>query len=292
MPSLNDFAQIRTEDVPLARLTSMRVGGPARFLFEPRSVDELRELRDALVAQGVLFRVIGGGTNVIAGETGFAGAVIRLAGEFSKVSFDGATATAGAAVSLPRLVRECAARGSSGTEGLVGIPGTIGGALVMNAGGRWGEIGQIVASVRVLTGAGEVRDLERSQIVFSYRRSSLRGVIVLSAAFALKESDPGAVESATTQFLARKRSSQDLGAASAGCVFRNPPSGDSAGALIDRAGLKDFEIGGARVSAIHANFIVNTGSATAGDVFALAELVRAKVREKFGVDLEFEVELW
>jgi len=292
MPSLNDFAQIRAENVPLARLTSLKVGGPARFLFEPRSIAELSSLCETLTAQGTLFRVIGGGTNIVAGDAGFPGAVIRLAGEFCRLAFDGVLAVAGAAVPLPRLVRECAERGLSGAEGLVGIPGTVGGALVMNAGGRWGEIGPITKSVRILTPAGQVDSVDRSRISFSYRRSSLRGSIVLSAVFELAAGDRGAVERTTRSFLDRKRASQDLAAWSAGCIFRNPPAGPPAGALIDQAGLKGFGIGGAGISFVHANFIINTGSATADDVRTLADLVRARVREKFGVDLEFEVELW
>lgn len=291
MTSSNDFAPIRTPEVPLARLTSIKVGGPARFLLEPRSRGELQSLVQTLHSESILYRVIGGGTNVVASDKGFPGAVIRLAGEFGALSFDGPSASAGAAVSLPRFVRECAARGLSGAEGLVGIPGTLGGALIMNAGGRWGEISAIVGSATVLTGAFEIREIPRDQMQFSYRRSSLRGSIVLAATFALKESSTSAVESATGEYFTQKRASQDLAAWSAGCFFRNPP-GQSAGALIDQVGLKGSVLGGAKVSEIHANFIVNTGAATASDVTGLAEIVRSRVADRFGVDLEYEVELW
>jgi UDP-N-acetylmuramate dehydrogenase len=291
MTSSNDFAPIRTPDVPLARLTSIKVGGPARFLFEPRSPDEVKSLVLTLQRESILYRLIGGGTNIVASDQGFPGAVIRLAGEFTRVSFDATTATGGAATSLPRFVRECAERGLSGAEGLVGIPGTLGGALVMNAGGQWGDISAIVRSVTILSPSLELREIPRAEIEFRYRHSSLRGSVVLGATFALTESTRGAVETTTGEHFSRKRASQDLAAWSAGCFFKNP-SGQSAGALIDQAGLKGAVLGGAKVSEIHANFIVNTGSATASDVTTLAETVRARVADKFGVNLEYEVELW
>jgi UDP-N-acetylmuramate dehydrogenase len=292
MARLKDFARIVTENVPLSRLTSIRVGGPARFLYEPRTENELAGLVAALESEKVLSRIIGGGTNILASDGGFDGAVIRMAGEFARIEFDGTRAVAGAAGQLSRLVRECAERGLAGAEGLVGIPGSIGGALVMNAGGRWGEIGQIVESVRILGRDGSAKELPASAITFEYRHSSLRGQVVLSAAFRLCESDPKTVKAAGEGFLAEKRAAQDLGAASAGCVFKNPPGDVSAGALIDRAGLKGAKLGGAQISQVHANFIVNAGGATAKDVLGLAELAKSRVREAFGVDLEYEVELW
>ena len=292
MASLKDFARIVTENVPLSRLTSIRVGGPARFLYEPRTGVELAGLVAALRSEKVSFRIIGGGTNIVASDGGFDGAVIRLAGEFARLEFDGTRAVAGAAAPLSRLVRECAERGLAGAEGLVGIPGSIGGALAMNAGGRWGEIGQIVESARVLESGGTARELPASAITFEYRHSSLRGQVVLSAAFRLRESDPRAVRAAGEGYLAEKRVTQDLGAASAGCIFKNPSPGVSAGALIDKAGLKGAKLGGAQISQVHANFIVNAGGATAKDVLGLAELTKSRVREAFGVDLEYEVELW
>jgi len=292
MTSFKNFAPILSENVPLARLTSMRVGGPVRFLFEPRSQAELASLLDVLRRNNILVRVIGAGSNVVAGDDGFPGAVIRLAGDFAHLSFEGPAVTAGAAVPLPRFVRESAERGLSGAEGLVGIPGTLGGALVMNAGGRWGEICRLVRAARVMTLQGGVTDVAPEKLAFGYRHSTLVGSVVLSAVFQLQQSDRQAVEAATRSFLDKKRATQDLGAASAGCIFKNPPGGLSAGALIDRAGLKGVQVGGAKVSPLHANFLVNTGSASAKDVLDLARLVRSRVLETSGVDLEFEVQLW
>jgi UDP-N-acetylmuramate dehydrogenase len=292
MTSFKDFAPILSENVPLARLTSMRVGGPVRFLFEPRSQAELASLLDVLRRENILVRVIGGGSNVVASDDGFPGAVIRLAGEFAYLSFEGPAVTAGAAVPLPRFVRECAQRGLSGAEGLVGIPGTLGGALVMNAGGRWGEICRLVRTARIMTLQGDVKDVGPEMLTFGYRHSSLTGSVVLSAVFQLHQSDERSVEAAKRNFLDKKRATQDLGSLSAGCIFKNPPGEVSAGALIDQAGLKGTALGGAKVSEIHANFLINTGSASAKDVLDLARLVRNRVLETSGVDLEFEVQLW
>ncbi len=292
MPFLKDFEPILSENVPLARLTSMKVGGPARFLFQPRSVAELTSLIAALAGESIAWRIIGGGTNIIAADAGFPGALIRLAGDFTRIAFDGHLATAGAAAPLARFVRECAELGLSGAEGLVGIPGTIGGALVMNAGGRWGSISDILDYVRILDETGLPRLHRACEINFSYRASSLKGLIILEAGFVLAEAAPADVARATRDYLDRKRASQDLGASSAGCVFRNPPEGPSAGELIDRAGLKGASVGGALVSHRHANFIVNAGSATAKDVLELVEIVRKRVFEVSGVQLQPEVHLW
>jgi len=270
----------------------MKVGGPARYLFEPRNDGELVSLVDALRRDRIPFRILGGGTNVIAPDDGLPGAVVRLAGEFARLDFEGPLVTAGAAAALPRFVGECARKGLAGAEGLVGIPGTVGGALVMNSGGRWGTIGSIVDSVRVLDAEVAPRTLAAREIIFDYRHSSLKGSIVLSAVFRMNESDPQSVQAAAARILNAKRAAQDLAAASAGCIFKNPPGGTSAGALIDRAGLKGLRQGAAMVSDVHANFIVNTGGAAARDVLALAQLVKSRVLEAFDVDLEFEVELW
>lgn len=292
MPSLKDFAPILSENVPLADLTSLKVGGPVRYLAEPRSVAELVSLVRALKGDRVPYRVIGGGTNILAGEAGFDGVAIRLAGEFANLVFAEDGLTAGAAVPLARLVNECAERGLSGAECLAGIPGTVGGAVIMNAGGHWGEIRSIVESVAVLSAGGWPMTVPASEITFGYRSSSLKGQVVLSAAFKLEVSEPRKVRQSTRLFLDQKRAAQDLASSSAGCVFKNPPDGPPAGALIDRAGLKGHRIGGASVSTLHANFILTSDGATAKDVFDLVGLVKDRVAQAFGVVLELEVQLW
>jgi UDP-N-acetylmuramate dehydrogenase len=293
---LKSFTDITAENAPLAQFTTFGIGGPARYLVEPRSVDELVGVLDALSSEGVPFRILGGGANLLIPDEGVRCAVIRLAGELAERSCDGARATAGAAVPLGRLVSECAKRGLSGAEGLAGIPGTIGGALVMNAGGRWGRMGDITESANVLArddGRSAVaRVLDKAAIRFGYRESSLRGEVILGAMLALRQDDPAHVAETTRGCLDEKRRTQDLKAKSAGCAFKNPPQGPSAGALIDGAGLKGARVGGAQVSRIHANFIVNTADATARDVTELINLVRDKVFAVSGVRLELEIELW
>lgn len=294
VPSLKSFADITTERAALGRLTTFGVGGPADILIEPRSIDELSGVMAALNDAALPWRILGGGSNLLVSDDGVRGAVIRLRGDFAGLEFDGARVTAGAAVPLARLVDECAKKGLSGVEGLVGIPGTVGGALVMNAGGRWARIGNVVESVSVLakSASGGVRLLGRCDAGFAYRHSALGNEVILGATLALCPVDAATVAETMRGYLDQKRQTQDLGARSAGCAFKNPADGPSAGALIDRAGLKEACIGGAKVSSVHANFIINAGSATARDVSALIRLIQAKVLEHSGVSLELEVQLW
>jgi len=294
VPSLKSFADIATERAELARLTTFGIGGPADMLVEPRNLDELGRVMVTLKEACLPWRILGGGSNLLISDDGVRGAVIRLCGDFAALEFDGARVTAGAAAPLARLVDECAKRGLSGVEGLVGIPGTVGGALVMNAGGRWGRIGNVVESINVLSQSalGGVRVLSRHDAGFAYRHSALGSEVILGVALALCPVDAATVAETTRGYLDEKRRTQDLGSRSAGCAFKNPPIGPSAGALIDTAGMKGACVGGARVSSLHANFIINAGSATARDVSALIKLIQAKVLEHSGVALELEVQLW
>lgn len=292
MTLFEDYADIVRKDVELAPLTSFRIGGPARLLCEPASVVQLAGLLAALDEAGVAHRLLGGGSNVLVADEGFEGAVIRLTGEFARVRFDPGGAYAGAALTLGRLVGECARRGMSGVEALAGIPGTVGGALVMNAGGRVGTISDVVESVHFLGDGGAVHELSRGEIGFGYRTSSLKGLTLLGCRLRLTEDEPARVAARSAEALDLKRHAQDLKSPSAGCIFVNPDDAPSAGELIDKAGLKGHSIGGAAVSQRHANYIINTGEATAGDVKALISLVRKRVFETSGIDLSLEIELW
>lgn len=291
MHSLKDFSAILTENAPLAPLTTFRIGGPARYLFEPENETQLRDVMAWLESAGVEYRILGGGSNVLVDDAGCPCAVLRLGGELAGISIDARRVAAGAGALLARLVAQCAGSGLSGAEGLAGIPGTVGGALVMNAGGRHGQIGALVRRVRVFD-AGGARDLERTDIDFGYRRSSLAGALVVSAEFELQPFPEDAVTAAMRKVLVEKCRQQPLSAASAGCVFKNPPDGPPAGKLIEDAGLKGACVGGAKVSELHANYIVNAGSATAADVRGLIERIREAVFAQFGVDLGIEIELW
>ena len=192
---------------------------------------------------------------------------------------------------MPRLVRQCIRAGLSGLEPLVGIPGTLGGGVRMNAGGRFGDIGAAISSIEVMDSAGRVYTRSKEELIFGYRRTNIAAKFILQACFDLEPDDPQRVLRQAKQMWIYKKNTQPLANKSAGCVFRNP-RGLSAGALIDQAGLKGQRIGGAMISPVHANFIVVDKSAQPKDVQELISLMRQKVQEKFEVNLELEVEIW
>lgn len=269
---------VRSEE-PLWPHTTMKIGGPAEWFVEPRSIEELA----AVVETGAPLRVLGSGANLLVRDAGIRGGVVRL-NRMNRRHGDYVEAGA----NLPTLVKETVAEGLGGLEGLAGIPASVGGAVAMNAGGRHGEIGAVVRSVDVLEG-GAVRRLAREEIGFRYRGTALGERIVLGAELVLAP-DPLAVEK-YDEILAAKKATQPIGCHNSGCMFRNP-TGMHAGRLIDESGLKGKRVGGAHVSRRHANFIVNDGGATADDVLRLVDHVRDTVRRKFGIDLELEIVVW
>jgi UDP-N-acetylmuramate dehydrogenase len=292
MSSLSDFADITRADVPLAPLTWLKVGGPAQTFIEPRNPDELQAVIRCCFEQGVPVRVLGGGSNLLVHDEGVAGVVIRLAGEpFEFVSVQGHTVRAGAGALLSHVVGRSVEAGLAGLEPLVGIPGTIGGALRGNAGGRSGDIGSVTTAVTVITGRGERFVRRDEELSFEYRSSSINELAVVEAEFTLQAGEPEAISQRMRKLWIMKKSSQPLAFQSAGCVFKNPRS-LSAGALIEQAGLKGIKVGGCEVSDRHANFFVTHPGATAKDVLQLIDLVRAKVAETHGVDLELELQVW
>lgn len=287
-----EFAEHVRPDVPLAPLTWFGLGGAAELLAEPVDVDELARLRFRAREAGVPFRVLGRGANVLVRDEGVAGVVVRLtAGAFCEERAEGEALIAGAGVDLMQLVRRCCRDGLGGLEGLAGIPATVGGAVRMNAGGRYGAFGDRIARVTVLTPDGRIETRGREELKFGYRSAALGDDIVLSAHLALDRQDPEALEGRYRRIWNEKRAAQPMADHSAGCIFKNPP-GAAAGALIDRAGCKGMTEGAARVSDRHANFIVAARGAAARDVRRLAERVRATVEQRFGVELEYEVEFW
>jgi UDP-N-acetylmuramate dehydrogenase len=277
----------------MERHTTFRIGGPAKIFYEPEQVDELSETLRRFAEQGERVYILGAGSNLLVRDEGVAGAVIALrkGAGFRDVKIEGCCVTAGAGVPLARLVKMASEAGLSGLEALVGIPGTVGGAARMNAGGRHGNIGPMVQSALVMKPDGAVERMPREKLVFGYRTSNLKETIVLELELSLKEDQREAVVERTRAIYEEKKKSQPLFEPSAGCVFKNPP-GQSAGALIDKAGLKGTAVGGAVVSEKHANFIVNRGGATASDVLKLIEIVRERVRNQFNTALELEVEIW
>ncbi|UCG33854.1 MAG: UDP-N-acetylmuramate dehydrogenase [Phycisphaerales bacterium] len=286
------LASKAVEPLPLSELTWYRLGGPPRALFRPRTVRELGEVLAACRAEGMPARVLGRGANVLVPDGGYDGAVIQLSGRgFARVRFDGVRVCAGGAADLPRLIRRAVRRGLAGLEGLGGIPGTVGGAVRMNAGGRFGSIGDVVGRVRVYEEGEGTYWIERDAVGFGYRHTDLAGRIVIGAEFELARDDPRRIRERLLSAWAYKKESQPLAAHSAGCVFRNPP-GESAGRLIDGAGLKGLRCGLARVSEQHANFIVADEGAKASDVIELIREVRERVFDQYEVRLELEIDVW
>lgn len=292
MSSLDAFSDILRRDEPLAPHTWLKVGGPAQFFAEPRHPEELAALVRQCHAQGLPIRVLGAGSNVLVRDEGVSGVVLHLSADaFMQIEVEGTHVRAGAAAPLSAVISRAVKAELAGLETLAGIPGTIGGALRGNAGGRSGDIGQFVHSVRVMTATGEVFDRRGDELAFAYRSSSINEPVILEGVFALRHEPPESITRRMRKLWIMKKATQPLSFQSAGCVFKNP-RGISAGALIEQAGLKGTRIGGAEVSDRHANFIVTDQSATADDVLRLIDLMRSRVAERFGVDLELEIQIW
>lgn len=277
-------------NVPLSSLTSFRIGGPAAMVLRPYSAEDIRRSIQSCSQFGLPYCVLGNGTNVLAPDAGFNGMVIRLDTPLTTPLFVDTTVTCPAGTSLSVLARESVGMHLMGMETLSGIPGTVGGAVAMNAGAYGSEIRHIIKSVRILKN-GRVLDVETQKSDFGDRTSaySAPNVIVLSATFQLAHDDGGAKERMLDTTRQRKEK-QPLSLPSAGSVFKRP-KGRFAGALIENCGLKGFSVGGAQVSPLHAGFIVNTGKASERDVLELISIIQQRVFEETGVHLEREVKL-
>jgi UDP-N-acetylmuramate dehydrogenase len=287
------------QDAPLAPLTTFRVGGPADWLIETRGSDEIVTALTLAHRAHVPVTMLGGGSNVLVSDSGVRGLVVRpRAGEIRRI--DDRHIRADAAITINGLVRWTINHGCAGLEAWAGTPGTVGGGIFGNAhfGGRL--IGDLVTEVRLAARNGTMSDAPGAAMAFGYDRSRLQrtGEVLISAVFVVSPGDPAALRTTARESLAYRKRTQPLDTPSAGCVFRNPERGRdvvpdgiawSAGALVDSAGLKGLTIGGARVSPIHGNFIVNQGRATADDIRRLIDRCRAAVRERYGVELREEI---
>jgi UDP-N-acetylmuramate dehydrogenase len=292
MSSLNAFNEILQRDEPLAPYTWLRLGGPAQYLVTPRSIDELTRLVAVCHDEQIPIHILGGGSNILVKDEGVSGAVIRLTDAvFGQVSITGHRVRAGAGALLSHVISETVRAGLAGFENLAGIPGTIGGALCGNSGGRLGEVSQLVTSIEGLTTLGERVVRGKDELSFDYRQSNLNDLIILQADFELQPGDPDAISQMLKQNWIAKKSVQPLSSQSAGCIFKNP-RGQRAGQLIEQAGLKGTRVGGAEISERHANFIVTYPGAKSSDVIRLMDLIRSKIAEQFGVHLEQEIKLW
>jgi UDP-N-acetylmuramate dehydrogenase len=278
---------------PLKDKTAFKIGGEAAFFAEPKNIGQLRDAVIWARDNHEAIRVLGAGSNVLVSDKGVNGIVLKLNSRFFKtVSFTRLRVRAGGGCMISGLMREAAARSLSGLEFLAGIPGTVGGALVMNAGAWGGAISDLVEEARVMDYNGKIKVLKKNQMGFGYRSSGLDRYIVLSAVLRLsKAKEKKEVLARMKNYLEKKMQTQDNTLPSAGCAFKNPEN-NSAGRLIDLCGLKGRRRGGAMISKIHANFFLNRDDAKAGDVLALMELARKEVKKKFAVDLKPEIRLW
>ncbi|QQE75898.1 UDP-N-acetylmuramate dehydrogenase [Brevibacillus composti] len=284
-----DVGKVWTNE-PLANHTTWRIGGPADLLIQPKDKSALLTALNIIRRHEIPWSVIGRGSNLLVRDGGIRGAVLKVAEGLSHCEFRGEEVRVGAGYSMIRLATETGKMGLTGMEFAGGIPGTVGGAVYMNAGAHGSDLSRIIKDAEILFDDGEVVVLSNEELNFSYRTSLLqeRKGIVLEARFGLRQGDRKEIAATLAANKDRRRLTQPLQMPCAGSVFRNPP-GDHAGRLIEAAGLKGFHIGGAQVSELHANFIVNRGGATAADVLTLITHIRCTIQEKFGVEMHPEV---
>jgi len=277
-----------------AELTSLRVGGAIDWVITPDTEEQAAAIVYELDKAGIGWRPLGSGSNVLADDADHHYIVLNLSNMKGEVHIDGELVSVSAGYSLPRLCIDVARAGLSGIEGLGGIPGTVGGALWMNAGAFDHEIGTVTEKVRVAR-EGNVVEIEGHSIEWNYRHASFReGELLLGATLRLKPDDPERIKARMDDAKSRRLATQPHGARSAGCFFKNPPASTiGTGKIIDEMGMKGQRRGSAVVSPVHANFIVTEGeNARAEDALALAEEIRERVRREQGIELEYEVELW
>ena len=295
---------ILLENEPMNKHTSFKVGGPARYFVKAESLDDLKKALDLAREKGIPFFILGNGTNLLVSDKGFDGVIITLAGDFSSIEDLGNGAfKVGAAIPLGRFARSVLKQGFAGIHKLAGIPGTLGGAIYMNAGAYGQEIGTSCTQVTVLDSDGNIREFAASECGFGYRQSIFQknNAIILSATFLLPTAaslgkTTADLEAELAECMAKRKASQPLNMPNAGSTFKrlsvgaaDTPAQIAPGYYIEQAGLKGYRIGDAEVSTVHANFIVNAGGATASDIKQLSEFVQQKVTEKFGIELHREI---
>lgn len=287
------------QNEPMLRHTTFRIGGPCDFYVEVKTIEELKKLILFVNKKKIPYLIVGSGSNILVKDKGIRGIVIRLTGDFSNLTKGSRgspdpyslSIIAGAGCPLPLFIKKCIERGLGGVEFLAGIPGTVGGAVTMNAGTKTGSIGSIIKSVTVMDEKGNIKKLDRKSLKFSYRNSGIpEKNIIISAEFSLKKDKKNNIIKKIKNLFRHRFKTQPVGQHNAGCVFKNP-EGDYASRLIDEAGMKGVSVGGAVVSKLHANYINNMGSATAEDVIKLINKIQKKVKEKFNKNLELEIKV-
>jgi UDP-N-acetylmuramate dehydrogenase len=292
MNIFSGLEKIVETDYPLAKQTWYGLGGPADYFIRPERIEQLKEVVQRCNDNKIGIYVLGFGSNLLIGDEGLRGAVIKLdAEEFAQTEFDGEQVTAWAGAELGKLVLTCVEKGLSGVEALTGIPGSVGGAVKMNAGGNFGDIGAAVETVTLMDAGGNIYEKSKPELVFDYRRTNIAAKFILNARMSLSADEPEQIMRTVKEIWIYKKNNQPLNTRNCGCIFKNP-RGVSAGALIDRAGLKGLQIGGATVSEKHANFIVAEKGCKSRDVMRLIDAIKDRVKEQFDIELELEIEIW
>ncbi|MFH1258406.1 MAG: UDP-N-acetylmuramate dehydrogenase [Elusimicrobiota bacterium] len=274
---------------PLAKHTTFHLEGEADFFAQIANIEQLQKVLEIIEGKIPIF-ILGAGSNVLVTEKGWPGIVIRLTGEFNKLTITDREITVGAGMSLPLFLNKLAEAGLEGLEFLAGIPGTAGGAIAMNAGLKKEWIGQYVEALEIIDFSGQRKVLAQKDLNFAYRQSNLEGKIALSAKFRLKKNRKDVIIQNIQKYLAMRRETQPQGGGRMGSIFKNPP-GDFAGRLIEAAGFKGCRLGGIKVSEKHANFLINEGAGKAKDFLNLVKKIRAAVKKKFGVNLDLEIKI-
>ncbi|MFH0947380.1 MAG: UDP-N-acetylmuramate dehydrogenase [Elusimicrobiota bacterium] len=281
------------ENESMSEHTTFHIGGPCDFYVEVKTIAELQKLVKLCLVKKISYQVIGFGSNILVKDKGIRGIVIRLAGALSSLMFipKKNSVIAGGGCALQLFVKKCADNGLSGADSLVGIPGTVGGAVVMNVGTKDGNIGSLIKSVTVMNEKGEIRKIGKKSLKFSYRSSNISPKsIIISVEFLLMKKSKKEIVKNLNKLMQYRVKTQPIGFHNAGCIFKNPV-GDYAARLIDEAGLKGASVGDAMVSKLHANFINNTDNAKADDVLKLIAKIQKKVKEKFNKKLELEIKV-
>jgi UDP-N-acetylenolpyruvoylglucosamine reductase len=283
-------------DFPLSRLTTVRAGGPADLFARPEDEQELADLLGWAASQGIAVGVVGSGSNLLVSDDGFRGLVLRLDGRLAAIERQGTRLVCGGGARLPSAAAQAARWGLAGLEFGINIPGTVGGAVKMNANAYGGELGQVLEWVNVCT-AGRIDRREPSQLAFAYRRSNLQpGEVVSQASFRLGEGEVAEIKGRLAEMRGKRREAQPSGIKTFGSTFKNPENdagvgGRTAGQLLEAAGCRGLQVGGARFSEKHANFVENAGGATTADILSLMAEGRRRVHDRFGVALEPEVQV-
>jgi UDP-N-acetylmuramate dehydrogenase len=292
MSGLADLEEIVKRNERLAPYTYLKLGGPAEMLVQPRTREELSRVVQTCYEQNIPLRVLGSGCNMLVRDEGVSGVVLRLSEPaFCQVTVEGERVRAGTGAAVSALISQAARHGLAGLETLVGIPGTVGGALRTNAGDRSGDIGQFVKLVEVLDSSGAVQVRERDELRFDEHASNLDDPVLLTVEFGLVSDSPDAIVKRMRKAWIIRKAAQPLSFQSAGRIFKNP-RGLSAAALIEQAGLARMRVGGAEVSDRDANFFIVHPGASSRDVLRLLDLVRSRVQERFNVELEPEITVW